>query len=79
MTLVDKIMMCRLLSFATKVTEAYDSTNLANVYNLTKDFVVATSKFYLEFSRDRIYNQPKDSLAYKSSIQVYANLIIAIL
>jgi len=58
MTIIDKIMMCKLLNFAAKVTEAYDGLDLAKVYSVTKDFVVETSKFYLEFSRERIYNSP---------------------
>ena len=68
MTLVDKVMMCKLLSFAAQVTEAYDNFDLAKVYSITQQFVVETSKFYLEFSRERIYSSPKDSVPYRSSV-----------
>ncbi len=37
-----------------------------------------TSNFYLEFSRDRIYNSDKTSRAYRSSINVYSQLLQAI-
>lgn len=78
LTLIDKVMMCKLLSFSAKVTEAYDSIDLAKVYEITQRFVEETSKFYLEFSRERIYHSAKDSVPYRSSIQVYANLLKAI-
>jgi isoleucyl-tRNA synthetase len=35
MTLIDKAMMCKLLSFSARVTEAYDSLDLAKVYKIT--------------------------------------------
>jgi len=35
MTIVDKVMMCKLLSFSAKVTEAYDGMDLAKVYKIT--------------------------------------------
>lgn len=36
MTIVDKVMMCKLLSFSAKITEAYDEMNLAKVYKITQ-------------------------------------------
>jgi hypothetical protein len=32
LTVVDKVMMCKLLSYSAKVTEAYDGMDLAKVY-----------------------------------------------
>jgi isoleucyl-tRNA synthetase len=78
LTVVDKVMMCKLLSYSAKVTEAYDGMDLAKVYKLTQQFVEDTSNFYLEFSRERIYNSDKASRSYRSSIKVYSHLLQAI-
>jgi len=36
MTVVDKVMMCKLLSFSAKITEAYEGMDLAKVYQITQ-------------------------------------------
>jgi isoleucyl-tRNA synthetase len=53
-SLVDRMMLVRLLEFSKEVTELYDKFDLSAVYRATQDFIVRdVTEFYLEFSRYR--------------------------
>jgi isoleucyl-tRNA synthetase len=53
-SLVDRMMLVRLLEFSKEVTELYDKFDLAAVYRATQNFIVRdVTEFYLEFSRYR--------------------------
>jgi isoleucyl-tRNA synthetase len=55
LTLVDKVMMAKILKFGVQVTEAYERLDLKQVYSLIQDFTQAEiSTFYLEFSKSRL-------------------------
>ena len=53
-SLVDRMMLVRLLEFSKEVTELYDKFDLSAVYRVTQNFIVRdVTEFYLEFSRYR--------------------------
>jgi isoleucyl-tRNA synthetase len=55
LTIVDKMMMLRLLKFSKEITEAYESYDLNKVYKKLRDFVmVDVADFYIEFSKPRL-------------------------
>ena len=53
-SLVDRMMLVRLLEFSKEVTELYDKFDLAAVYKATQNFIVRdVTEFYLDFSKYR--------------------------
>ena len=53
-SLVDRMMLVRLLEFSKEVTELYDKFDLAAVYRATQNFIVRdVTEFYLDFSKYR--------------------------
>jgi isoleucyl-tRNA synthetase len=64
-SLVDRMMLVRLLEFSKEVTELYDKFDLAAVYRATQNFIVRdVTEFYLDFSkyrRRRIMHKAGDS------------------
>lgn len=55
MTIVDKIMLAKILKFQNEVTTCYNKFDLQGAYKLTKKFLVEeVAEFYLEFAKDRL-------------------------
>ena len=58
LTLLDKIMACKILKFVVQITEAYEKLALREVYRLIKDFTaVDVAEYYLDVSRQRLLLQ----------------------
>ena len=54
MSLVDKMMLVKMLEYSREITAAYDRFDLREVYQRTLEFVVRDiSEFYLDFSKFR--------------------------
>ena len=52
LTLLDKVMACKILKFTIQITEAYEKLDLKNVYSIIKDFAaIDITEYYLDVSR----------------------------
>ena len=72
----DKYMMNELNIFTKNVLEEYEGYNFQNVYKLVNNFVSFTlSNFYLDFTKDILYIEKRDSLKRRSVQTVLYNIL----
>lgn len=73
MTIVDKIMLSKVLKFQISITECYDKLDLRGAYRLTKKFIIEElTGFYLEFAKERLLMNQVGSNESLSTQMVYA-------
>lgn len=71
---VDKYLMIKLNNLVKSLKESYDSFDFNAVYKTTNTFIANTlSAFYLDFIKDIVYIEPKESLARRSVQTVLYN------
>ena len=69
LTIVDKMMMVKLLDFAKIISDDYDKFDLKKVYENSFEFVVRiVSEFYLDFSKYRRRRLNKTSALDKDNV-----------
>ena len=69
---IDKYMLIRLNQVVKTVYEAYDNYDFASVYRTVLNFMsTELSSFYLDFTKDVLYIEEKDSLARRSIQTVF--------
>ena len=72
----DKYMMSELNKYVKNVRGAYDRYSYQEVYKYTNNFISFTlSNFYLDFTKDILYIEKKDSLVRRSVQTVLYNII----
>ena len=72
----DKYMMSELSKYVKNVRGAYDRYSYQEVYKYTNNFISFTlSNFYLDFTKDILYIEKKDSLVRRSVQTVLYNII----
>lgn len=72
----DKYMMNELNRFTRNVLKEYEGYNFQNVYKLVNNFVSFTlSNFYLDFTKDILYIEKRDSLVRRSVQTVLYNIL----
>ena len=79
LTLLDKVMACKILKFTIQITEAYEKLDLKNVYSIIKDFAaIDITDYYLDISRQRLLLQ-EGQKEHLSSQMVYSKLLVALI
>lgn len=74
LSIVDKMMMVKLLQFSKSITETYDKFDLKEVYEKTLGFVVHdVVNFYLEFSKHRKHT---DNLSTRMVMHKVVNTLL---
>ena len=77
LTLVDKVMACKILKFVVQITEAYEKLSLKEVYLLISDFATNDiAEYYLDVSRQRLVLQ-EGTKEHISTQMVYSKLLFA--
>ena len=74
--LIDKLMLNKLHQVTEDMNKAYDNYNLMAVTDLMVNFIVNDlSSFYLDFSKDILYCDSKNSIIRKNTQYVLLNIV----